>query len=276
MARQQAVWPDQRRRPVVGSRPARGVGGRPRQPRLGALGGAFRWQRVVLLVFLLAAMVLGGWWLSRSPLLSLQQVTVEGSARLSPEVVRSIADLEGRNLLHPDFEGARQRLLALPLVKEAHISREWPTGARITIVERAPWGVWQVGEARFVIDDDGVVLDVSAPESGFVIVQTDAAPPLAPGDRVDPGAVAVARQLVPTAERTLGRALLALEFSQASGLTAVLANGPDAPVLRATFGDAQGYDFKVATLYALLRRAEEEGRILSRVDLRFGDRVAVQ
>ena len=221
-------------------------------------------------------MALGGWWLYRSPLLSVREVTVEGSEILSPEMIRSIAGLEGQSLVRPDFEGTRQRLLALPMVKDAQISRDWPSGARIIIVERAPWGVWQVGGQRFVIDDEGVVLDLPAPAGAPVILQTDAASPLAPGDRVDPGAVAVARQLVPTAERTLGRPLVGLEFSQTSGLQVMLAGGPDEPALRAVFGDAQGYDFKVATLYTLLQRADEEGRTLRRVDLRFGDRVAVQ
>ena len=62
-----------------------------------------------------------------------------------------------------------------------------------------------------------------------------------------------------------------LEFSRASGLTAVLADD-----LRVTFGDAQGYEFKVAALFPVLQRAEEEGRTPRRVDLRFGDRVAIQ
>ncbi len=221
-------------------------------------------------------MVLGGWWLYRSPLLSVREVTVAGSEILSQDMIRSVAALDGQSLVRPDFEGARQRLLALPVVKDVQISRDWPSGARITVVERAPWGVWQVGGKRFVIDDEGVVLDLPVPAGAPVIVQTDAASPLAPGDRVDPGAVAVARQLVPTAERTLGRLLVGLEFSQTSGLQVMLAGGPDEPALRAVFGDAQGYDFKVATLYTLLQQAEEEGRTLSRVDLRFGDRVAVQ
>jgi cell division protein FtsQ len=236
---------------------------------------AARWHRAVLLALVLAAMVVGGWWLYRSPQLSVREVTVEGNVVLSPEVARSVADLEGRSIIRPDFEGARQRLLALPLVKDVRIDRDWPAGARITIVERVPWGLWSASggsDQRFVIDEEGVVLDLPAPEGAPVIVQTDAASlSLASGDRVDPGAIAVARELVSTAERTLGRSVVALEFSRASGLTAVLTDD-----LRVTFGDAQGYEFKVAVVFALLQQAEEEGRTLHRVDLRFGDRVAVQ
>ena len=88
-----------------------------------------------------------------------------------------------------------------------------------------------------------------------------------PGDRVDVGAVDVAKQLVATSQQTLGRAVTGLEFSQATGLTVFLDGG-----LRVAFGDAQGYDFKVATLYALL----QEGAELHSVDLRFGSLVAVE
>ncbi len=122
-----------------------------------------------------------------------------------------------------------------------------------------------------------MVLDLPPPDGAPVIVQTDAAWALAPGDRVDRGAVDVVAQLVPTAKQTLDRTVIALEFSQALGLTVVLAGSADErDGLWVTFGDAQGYDFKVAALYAVLQRAQEEGHTLRRVDLRFGDRVAVQ
>lgn len=277
MAKQRAVRPGYRWQPALSGRSNRRVAGRLRWrlPRPGAPRLTARWRRAGALALVAVAVVLGGWWLYRSPLLTIQEVTVEGNRVLSPEVARSIADLEGRSIIRTDFEGARQRLLALPLVKDVQIDRDWPTGARITIVERVPWGVWSVsggGDQRLVIDEEGVVLDLPAPEGAPVIVQTDAvSQPIAAGDQVDAGAIAVARQLVSEAERTLGRSVVALEFSRASGLTAMLADD-----LRVTFGDAQGYEFKVAALFAVLQRAEEEGRTLRRVDLRFGDRVAVQ
>ncbi|OGO50888.1 MAG: hypothetical protein A2148_08030 [Chloroflexi bacterium RBG_16_68_14] len=259
---------------MAGSRAPRRVAGRLRWrlPHLGAPRLAAGWRRAALLALVVAAVALGGWSLYRSPLLAVQDVAVEGNRVLTVDQIRGIAGLEGQSLIRPDFEAARESLLALPLVKEARVSRDWPNGARITVVERVPWGVWQVGEQRFVIDEEGVVLDLPAPERAQVIVQTDApAATLAPGARVAPGAVAAAGRLVAEAERTLGRPVVGLQFSQASGLTAVLAGD-----LRVVFGDTQGYEFKVAALFAVLQQAQQEGRTLSRVDLRFGDRVAIQ
>ena len=271
MARGQAARPGTGWQPGIGQQPKRVVGRqrwRLRAPRLSA-----RWRSMLLVTLIVAGALASGWWVYRSPLLSVRDVTVAGNTALSAELVRQTADLEGASILRPDLDGARERLQALPLVKQVEIGREWPSDLRITIVERTPWGVWDAGGQRFVVDDEGVVLDLPAPEGAPVIVQSDAP---APGDRVDSGAVAVARELVPTAERTLGRRVVALEFSQASGLTAVLASDPGRPRLRATFGDAQGYAFKIAALYAVLRRADAEDRTLSSVDLRFGDRVVVR
>jgi cell division protein FtsQ len=235
-----------------------------------------RWRQALLLASALTLASVGAWWLYHSPLLSIREVTVEGTRTLSVDVVRDAADLEGMSIVRPDFSAARERLLALPMVKDVSIGRDWPSGARVTVAERSAWGVWAAGAQRYVIDEEGVVLNIPPPQRGPVIVQTDSVPALAPGDRVDSGAVGVARELALTAQQALGRRLVALEFSQASGLTVVLAGGPGQPELRAAFGDAQGYDFKLAALYTVIRQADTADRPLRSVDLRFGDRVAVQ
>jgi cell division protein FtsQ len=236
-------------------------------PHLGAA-----WWRVAGIVMIAGLAGVGGWFLYNSPALSIRSIEVDGASTLSDETVRDVAGLKGDSVFSADFEGARERLLALPLVKEAEVSRDLPNGAHISIVERLPWGVWQAAGQTYVIDGEGVILDMAPPAGAPIIVQTDLpAEPLAPGDRVDEGAVAVARELVSNAEQTVGRRVLSLEFSQASGLIASLSGD-----LRVAFGDAQGYDFKLAALFAVLERAQNEGRTVQRVDLRFGDRVAVQ
>ncbi len=279
MARERPLRPGDRWQPALGGRPKRRVAGRLRwrMPRMSVPRWSIRWRRAIAPVLAVTALSLGGWWLYHSPLLSIQDVAVEGNQALSADALRGIAALEDQSIIRSDFAGARERLLALPQVKDVAIDRDWPNGVRITVVERSPWGLWQVGGQRFVIDAEGVILDLPAPEGAPLIIQTDAAAlPLAPGDMVAPGTAAAAGRLVAEAQRTLGRPVVGLEFSQSSGLTVLLAGGAEGGSLRIAFGDAQGYEFKVATLFALLQRAEQEGRSLSRVDLRFGDRVAYQ
>lgn len=235
------------------------------------------WKRIAIPIAVVAALSVGAWALYNSPLASIQNVNVQGNTVVSSEVVRSVAGLDGQSIVRPDFESARANLLALPRVKDAEIKRDWPNGATITLTERVPWGLWQAGVNRYVVDEEGVVLDLPVPQDAPLIVQRDATTTtLALGDRVDAGAMDVATQLVATAGQTLDRTVASLEFSRAEGIAAVLTSNSGRPDLRVVFGDAQGYEFKVASLFAVLQQAEEEGRALSRVDLRFGERVAVQ
>ena len=230
-----------------------------------------RWRRYALPLLIVLAAATAAWWLYQSPALSVRRVSVTGNSVLPAEGLKQVAGLEGESLFNPDLAAAERRLEALPLVKDARVSRDWPFGVTVTIVERTAWGVWQAGNQRYVIDEDGYVLSLPAPEGAPLIAQTDPDAPLSPGDRVDVGAVDVAQQLAATSQQTLGRAVTGLEFSQATGLTVFLDGG-----LRVAFGDAQGYDFKVATLYALLQQAQQEGKELHSVDLRFGSLVAVE
>jgi hypothetical protein len=128
-----------------------------------------------------------------------------------------------------------------------------------------------VGDQRYVIDDEGVVITLPEPENAPVIIQTDGGQPLEAGSRVDASAVAVAQQLFGTAEMAIGQPVTRLEYSEVAGLTAVLAGN-----VRVAFGGVDNYEFKLASLYAVLERAQQEGESVRAIDLRFGDRVAVE
>jgi cell division septal protein FtsQ len=238
----------------------------PKLPRFDA-----RARKITAALGVMAAATVGGFWLYSSPVFALHGVDVDGNAVISDDVVRQVADLEGRRLLAPDLQAAEARLEAFPLIKEAEVTRDWPLGAHVSIVERQPWGVWQIGDRRYVIDDEAVVLSLPEPEQAPTIFQTDGDGLLEPGDRVDAVAVNVAKQLYATSELSIGEGVQRLEFSEIAGLTAVLEGE-----VRVQFGGLENYDFKLAALYAVLERAQEKGESVRAVDLRFGDRVAAQ
>ncbi len=54
-----------------------------------------------------------------------------------------------------DLPELRERLLALPWVLEAEVRRVWPDTVRVTLVERAPAAVWQVGGRYRLVDASG-------------------------------------------------------------------------------------------------------------------------
>jgi len=261
------------------SRPTTGLSGRQapghtqeptaRRPKRGR--GLRRARRLAFLA-LLAALAAGGWWLLQSPLLRIQEVTVEGTRLLDPEGVAAAADLRGASILFPDTGGARRRIESEPMVKSITFERAWPRGMRIIVQERRPWGFWEARGQRYVIDEDGVVLERVLPDEGAPVIRhLDATHNLKAGDRVDPDAVALARQLVEAAPQRLGLAVTAVEYRDRDGLTAVFEGG-----LRVTFGDGRDFDYKMAALKALLEQTRQQGVEVRTVDLRFGGRIAFQ
>jgi cell division protein FtsQ len=243
-----------------------------RRPKKGPAKGGLRRARRLAFVALLAAVAAGGWWLLQSPLLRIQEVTVEGTRLLDPEDVAAAAGLRGASILFPNTGGARQRIESEPMVKSVTFERDWPRGMRVIVQERRPWGFWEARGQRYVIDEDGVVLERVLPDEGApVIRQLDATQDLEAGDRVDSDAVSLARQLVEAAPQRLGLAVTAVEYRDQDGLTAVFDGG-----LRVTFGDGSDFDYKMAALKALLEQTQQQGVEVSTVDLRFGERIAFQ
>jgi cell division protein FtsQ len=254
--------------------PQRGRGVEPvaRRSRRASAGGWLRRLRRLAYLALLAALAFGGWWLIQSPWLRVQEVTVEGTRLLDPEQIAAAAGLNGTSILFPDTGGARQRIESEPMVKSVTFERDWPRGMRIIVQERRPWGFWESGGQRYVIDDDGVVLERLLPDEGAPVIRDlDGTSKLQPGDHVDADAVGLTRQLVEAAPQQLGLTLAAVEYRQRDGLTAVFEDG-----LRVTLGDGRDFDYKMAALKALLDRNRQQGVEVRSVDLRFGERIAFQ
>ncbi len=221
---------------------------------------------------LLVGLAAGAWMLYQSPLLRVNKVTVVGAENLDAATLAHMSGLEGQNILLADTEEAKARLSQVAMISDISIERRWPGEMVIKIEERHPWGYWQVGDQLYVIDDGGFVLDSGQPDEGApTIVHLDSELQLVPGEQVDADAVALAQQLMDSAPRSLGQAVVGLEYSDRSGLTVALEGG-----LRATFGDSRDLDYKVSVLYVLLERARSEGLAVHAVDLRFGDSVSFQ
>ena len=245
-------------------------------------GRLLRRARRLAFLALLAALAAGGWWLLQSPLLRIQEVTVEGTRLLDPEDLAAVAGLRGASILFPDTAGAHRRIGSEPMVKSVTFERAWPRGMRIIVQERRPWGFWEARGQRYVIDEDGVVLERILPDEGAPVIRhLDATRNLEAGDRVDSDAVALARQLVEAAPQRLGLAAVAVEYRDQDGLTAVFSAGGgfasgEEGELRVTFGDGRDFDYKMAALKALLERTRQQGVEVRTVDLRFGKRIAFQ
>lgn len=88
-----------------------------------------------------------------------RDVEVTGLVHMQRLPVYSAAlDARSSSMLLVDLDEIRARLLLLPWVKDASVSRIWPDRLRIDIVERQPAAVWQHRQRLAVVDAQGNIL----------------------------------------------------------------------------------------------------------------------
>ena len=230
-----------------------------------------RWRRILIVLGLVAA-IAGAVALYRSPLLRVQEVQVVGAANLTPQQIADLADLEGASVFNAPLGDAKARIVALPMVKGVDAKLRWPNKVRIEVIERTPWGHWDLAGTSYVIDAEGVVLaNVEPPDSAPVIHDTGDPAHLSPGDRVDVDAVALAQALLQSVPEQFALSVVRLEYAPESGLSLVT----DAKY-RVVMGDSQNVDYKLAvwrTVEEDIGRGAMAGHVL---DLRFRDHPALQ
>ncbi len=87
-------------------------------------------------------------------------VTVSGATHMSESRILSISGISTKNSL-PFFDvaAARARLEADPLVKQASVRKLYPNQIVVDIIERTPYGVWQMDGQVHAIAADGAPID---------------------------------------------------------------------------------------------------------------------
>jgi Cell division septal protein len=126
-------------------------------------------------------------------------IQVRGTLRhLTPAAIAGAADIApDSHWLDLNLEAVRRRVLTLPWVADAYVTRRWPDALRITVRERVPIARWGVDA---LLDRDGQVFRPSAP--------TLASPPLAALPQLHapegqgPEALAMWQQLAPALAST--------------------------------------------------------------------------
>lgn len=130
-------------------------------------------RRLRLLVAVGGVAVAGGagWGATRSPLLDLDRVVVEGASHVSPDQVRLASRLRpGQALVDVDEKAVAAAVEALPWVKRATVRRRWPAQVTIGLTERAAVAATAAQDGGFaLVDASGRVLQlVDAPHAGLV------------------------------------------------------------------------------------------------------------
>lgn len=87
------------------------------------------------------------------------------------QILAALAVRKWMPIFDIDLSEARQRILALPWVREASVERQLPDMVLVRIVERRPMALWQNRGAFTVIDEHGQVIQAnSVSDQGQMVV----------------------------------------------------------------------------------------------------------
>lgn len=89
--------------------------------------------------------------------MKLEQIHYAGLNRTQEVQLDQAMNLsQGTSMLTLNLEEIKTMVEAMPWVKTATVSRQFPDNLFIKIVERTPYAVWQINSELWLIDEDGV------------------------------------------------------------------------------------------------------------------------
>ena len=239
------------------------------------------WRTLVRLVVLGSVLGYGGYrgvMLARSgEALVVTRITVEGNARMSRGEVLALLDgARGTSMLAASLDEWREKLLAAPWVADASIRRVLPGTLAVVISERQPMGIGRFGDALYLIDRRGTIIDEFGPryaEFDLPIVDGLHAPNSGGDLLVDESrALLVARLLVELQTRPdLAARVSQIDVTDARDAAVVLKG--DTALVR--LGDDRFVE-RIQSYLDLAPRLRERVPDIDYVDLRFDERVYVR
>lgn len=130
--------------------------------------------RVALTIAASVALLSAAWGTTRSPLLDVDRLVVDGAVHTPESVVQAAASVApGEAMTDVDRTGAARRLSRLPWVLWADVRRDWPATVRVRLVERTPIAVTRDDAGDWaLVDRTGRVLErAAAPPPGLPVVE---------------------------------------------------------------------------------------------------------
>jgi cell division protein FtsQ len=129
-----------------------------------------------VLATLLVLAVVGGavYAVGFSSWLAVEQIDVSGAQTIDASDVRARSGIEvGDPLVAVDLDAAERRIGALAPVRSVSVTRQWPHGILVSIEERVPIAVVEIGTRLRGMDADGVVFrDYKKAPPGLPRVET--------------------------------------------------------------------------------------------------------
>jgi cell division protein FtsQ len=116
------------------------------------------WRPLLALVLVLALVGLGVYALWFSTWLAVEDVDVSGAETVEASDIRTRSGIDvGEPMIGVDLDTAERRIGALAVVRSVSVTRQWPHGILVSIEERTPIAVVEIGDRLRGMDEDGVV-----------------------------------------------------------------------------------------------------------------------
>ncbi|MEX0974080.1 MAG: FtsQ-type POTRA domain-containing protein [Bacillota bacterium] len=212
----------------------------------------------------------GAFLFLRSPYFSVRDFEVDGAHEVSREEIVARSGQTATNIFAFDLDKASSLIETSPWIESASARRKLPGTIVLSVVERTPVAFMPVGDAIWLVDATGRVLDKDDGTWPDLVAMTGPSTLLTPGQFLD--------------EETYGwglRVLLALgSLSREKLIEISVQNGEAALILddgcEVLIGKERNDPAARASLLeSILEELAREGRIAERIDLRF-DKPAVK
>ena len=207
-------------------------------------------------VFVVAVLLFA---VSRSPLVALRHVRIEGAHHRTPADVAALAGVPlGTNVVWLDTAAVARRIESDPWIASARVTRELPWSIGIAVTERTPIAVLSGGRRGTLLAADGALLGPAPAHSRLPVITLPPAAPATIGMPGEGGAVRALDALSPNARHRVRE----MDVGIGGTVTAVLREGT-----RVAFGPAVDLEVKATTLRRLLAWERTTGTRLGTISL---------
>lgn len=92
--------------------------------------------------------------------MGIETVTISGISELKETEILAYAGVKARNSLpYLDAVAMRERLMSVPLIRDAEVRKFYPNRLAISVVERQPYALWQKDGQISIVSADGMPID---------------------------------------------------------------------------------------------------------------------
>lgn len=217
-----------------------------------------------------SAIGFGSYELWGSSLLELRRVEVAGNQRVAKEeLVRASELRRGQHLLSLSTNRVVSAVETIPWVEHARAERIIPSTVRITVIERTPVALVSSGARRFLIDEEGVILDEGSNE--FVIINDLPIAAVVPGARVRAPSFRESLGVWRDFDDSLREQVEFISAASIDRITVRLSGG-----VSILYGAHEQVEEKNFAIMAVLEQAKRDGDQIVSVDVRVPRRPAVR